>query len=90
MIGIVTFYFLMAFACYPVIRGLWFDILTSWVYKLDNEEMIKYYTNKYSNIKEDKISSFFFALFWPFIILSYYKDSKDYHGSLIFTDKVYR
>jgi hypothetical protein len=90
MVVIITFYLLMAFACYPVIRGYWFDILTSWVYKLDDEDKIKYYTKKYSNIKEDKITSFFFALCWPFVILSYYNDSKEYPGSLIFTDKVYR
>jgi hypothetical protein len=94
MIGIVTFYLLMTFACYPVIRGYWFDISTFWMYNLDDgvidEEIIKYYIKKYSNIKEDKIMSFFFALFWPFIMISYYKDSKNYHGSLIFTNKVYR
>ena len=92
MIGIVTFYLLMTFACYPVIRGLWFDISISWVYEynLTNGELIKHYTKKYSNKTDDKIMSFFFALCWPVTIFLFYMDSKDYHGSLIFTNKVYR
>jgi len=90
MIGIVTFYLLMAFACYPVIRGLWFDISTSWVYDYADDELIKHYTKKYSNMKDDKIMSFLFVLCWPITIFLFYMDSKDYHGSLIFTNKVYR
>jgi hypothetical protein len=88
MIVIICFYCLMGFACYPTIRGFWFDIMDSGMSDLLPEEQYELYLCMWAN--KDKLVSFLFSLVWPTIIITLYIDTRSYPGSLIFTNKVYR